>query len=127
MRHQSAPASPIPDLPTLDYLRTLGQVFKACRGARAVTDIARATKGRVSRATIDRLERGASDVALTSVIELAHFYGLTLSSLNRRALDLITPPLPSDTGGTLTLILSREERDAVIKALLTLVLAFTGL
>ena len=117
MRSQSAPA-PAPDLSTPEYLQHLGAVFKACRGKRAVTDIARAMKGRVSRATIDRLERGAPDVGLRSVIELAHFYSLTLSTLNRRALDLVAPP-HEEFGGTLTLTLSREERDLVLSALLT--------
>ena len=113
-------AEPLDDPPTMEYLRYVGAVFKASRGTRSVTDIARAMQGRVSRATIDRLERGAPDVGLRSLIELAHYYGLSLSQLNRRALELVSQTPRDDVGGSVTLVLTRDERTAVLRALLEL-------
>ena len=85
-----------------------------------MTEIAHVTKGRVSRATIDHLERGVPNVNQRNQIELAEFYGLTLTELHRRAVERVTgPPPPGDQagGGTLTLTFSREEREAVLRAL----------
>lgn len=110
------PARPIP---TSEYLRALGRVFERCRGDRRVSDIAKETRGRLSRSTIQRLERGAVETTRRSEIELATFYGLTLAELHRRAWDLLGVPLEATAAGTLALTLTREDRDAVVRLLAT--------
>jgi transcriptional regulator with XRE-family HTH domain len=102
---------------TNEYLHALGLVFQEQRGERSVSDIANETKGRVSRATIRRLERGAAEITVRSQIELALFYGLTLADLHRRAWELLGAPPEASTAGTLALTLTREDRDAVLKIL----------
>lgn len=110
-------ASPSHTTTTTDYLHLIGMVFKACRGTRTVADIARDTQGRLSRTTIERLERGATEITLRSQIELADFYGLTLADLHREAWALLSDDEDSAAGGSLTLTISAEERKTILHAL----------
>lgn len=87
------------------------------RGKRSVSDIAEETRGKVSRATIRRLERGAPEITVRSQIELADFYGLTLGDLHRRAWELLGAAIESPPAGTLALTLTKEDREAVLKVL----------
>jgi transcriptional regulator with XRE-family HTH domain len=102
---------------TTDYLHALGSVFVESRGKRSVSDIAQETRGKVSRATIRRLERGAPEITVRSQIELADFYGLTLGDLHRRAWELLGAAIESPPAGTLALTLTKDDRDAVLKVL----------
>lgn len=104
---------------TSDYLRALGEVFQEQRGDRTISDIAHETRGRLSRTTIRRLEQGAPEITLRSQIELGLFYGLTLADLHRRAWELLGAAPDAPAAGTLALTLTREDRDAVLKILVT--------
>src|SRR5580765_1512384 len=89
---------------TTDYLHALGLVFQEHRGERTVSDIAKEARGKVSRATIRRLERGAPEMTVRSQIELALFYGMTLADLNQQAWALLGVA-ESTSAGTLALTL----------------------
>lgn len=108
-------AQPFPT--TAEYLRALGLVFQSCRGAKSVTEIAQATRGRVSRSTIQRLERGADRIAVRSQHELAMFYGLSLAAVYWRAWEALGLAPDPPTGGTITLTLTRADRDTVLRVL----------
>lgn len=103
---------------TSDYLRALGVVFQTCRGERSASDVAKDLRGRLSRSTIQRLERGAAETTVQSQIELAAFYGLTLADVHRRALEGVGLPVEAASAGTLALTLTREDRDAVLRILM---------
>jgi hypothetical protein len=96
-------------LTSAEYLRALGLVFQTCRGDKTISEIVRELRGRLSRATVHRLERGAAGVTVSSQMELAAFYGLTLADVHRRAAERAGQVTAGAPGGTFTVTLTRDE------------------
>jgi hypothetical protein len=102
---------------TTEYLHALGRVYQDCRASKTVTQVVRELRGRLSRQTLVRLEHGDVAVTVRSEIELAAFYGLTFAEVHRRAWALLGHPLDTASAGTVSITLSRKDRDAVLRVL----------
>ena len=111
------PSSPGHPPTTVEYLHALGRVYQECRASKTVTQVVRELRGRLSRQTLVRLEHGDVAVTVRSEIELAAFYGLPFAEVHRRAWALLGHPLETAAAGTISLTLTRKDRDARLRVL----------
>lgn len=71
---------------TIQTLTVLGELIKAARKARGLSQKALAVRLNISRQTISAIERGEPSVALGSVLEAGYVLGIPLLSDDRKTL-----------------------------------------